>query len=585
MTRRIRHYAILTLALLLVACTSESDATRTPDASPTPAPTGIPARSTPTPPPAATREPAPAPTSAPFPAPGAFAATGDLVEPRSGHSVTVLPDGGVLVAGGTRVSPGGLLPSTELFDLDGGLFEAAVEMTVPRTHHSATLLHDGRVLIAGGGRLDGTGVASAEIYDPESEAFTPTGDMQFGRWGKTAALLLDGRVLVAGGGAEGDRHTAELFDPVAGTWSRTGDLNVARFGHNLTALADGRVLISGFGPLELYEPDSGTFRLLDLETPGDLPTATLLLEGRVLLLGGNDLAQFTPGQPNGHGGGPATARAVTFDPRTEELHDAGVISQVRSSHQAVLLEDGRVLVTGGAQDVHHDEPLLTSAELWDPATETFEPTDSMDERRFGHTLTLLSDGSVLTIGTVFDVEEAHAERYLAPPREPRSITGLFSDPRAITQPDRQRSLGPIPASPFDPWNSEDVVVYDAANGTETNLGPGFVAVGGAFSPDRTRFVWTAGPPADPSDIWILDLESGEKRLVTSGVALRWLDHQTIYGRPRMTDQTNERIDVETADWSPAEDVDANPFPLVIEAGRWRLEPPDLEAEAAGPYPS
>lgn len=53
----------------------------------------------------------------------------------------------------------------------------------------------------------------------------------------------------------------------------------------------------------------------------------------------------------------------------------------------------------------------------------------------------------------------------------------------------------------------------------------------------------------------------------------------------MTDQTNERLDVETADWSPAEDVDANPFPLVIEAGRWRLEPPDLEAEAAGPYPS
>ncbi len=439
------------------------------------------------------------------------------------------------------------------------------------------------MLIAGGGRLDGTGITSAEIYDPVSGTFTPTGELQFGRWARSAALLPDGRVLVAGGGGEAERGTAELFDPASGTWSRTGDLNVPRSGHTLTALSDGRVLISGAGPLELYEPEHGRFRLLDLEPPGDRPTATLLLDGRVLLIGGNDRAEFTPGLPNGHGSGPATTRAVAFDPTTEELQDAGEMLQVRSSHSAVLLGDGRVLASGGAQDVHHDEPVLTSAELWDPSTETFAPTGEMDEPRFGHTMTLLRDGSVLVAGEISDVRSAHAQRYVAPPRTARTI-GELEVPAATGEPAEVRSLGAEPESPFEPWNGEDVVLYDTLTMTETNLGPGYSGFRDAFSPDGTRFAWTAGPPTDLSEVWVLDLETRERRLVATGVIFRWLDDDTLYGRQPMGENTNGRLDVTSGEWSAADDIDPNDLFSTTESERWRLELPDLELLGPDAYP-
>ena len=408
--------------------------------------------------------------------------------------------------------------------------------------------------------------------------------MEFGRWGRAAALLSDGRVLVAGGGDETAWATAEVFDPVRGTWSRTGDLNVPRFGHSLTALADGRVLVSGFGPLEIYDPSSGEFRLLDLEPPGDAPSATRLLDGRVLLIGGNDLALLTPGQPNGHGSGPATARAVAFDPATERLRDAGELLEARSNHGAVLLEDGRVLVSGGAQDVHHDEPILLSAEIWDPSGEVFEATGSMREPRFGHTLTVAGDGSVLVVGTISEIAKTRAERYLPPRRTPRPISGLFVAPGPDREPVVSRSLGAEPESPFGPWDGRDVVLYDTQTMTATNLGRGFVGLGGAFSPDGSRLAWTAGPPDDLSEIWVIDLESGERELVAAGLALWWLDDETLYGRQQRASNDNQRLDVRSGVWSPADDIDPNRFPTATETARWRLEPADLDTDAAGSYP-
>jgi hypothetical protein len=85
-------------------------------------------------------------------------------------------------------------------------------MTAARIRPTATLLPDGRVLIAGGTH-NGIVLASAEAYDPASGTFTPTGDLAVARFGHTATLLLDGRVLIAGGDPGGERGTAsaELF--------------------------------------------------------------------------------------------------------------------------------------------------------------------------------------------------------------------------------------------------------------------------------------------------------------------------------------------------------------------------------------
>ena len=81
-----------------------------------------------------------------------------------------------------------------------------------------------------------------------------------------------------------------------------------------------------------------------------LHTATLLNDGRVLVTGG--------GNPDG----PFIKMAEVFDPETDTWSLAGEMSTGRSLHTATLLKDGRVLVVGGMGK-------RKTAEIWDPATE------------------------------------------------------------------------------------------------------------------------------------------------------------------------------------------------------------------------
>jgi len=75
-------------------------------------------------------------------------------------------------------------------------------MNAERAAHTVTRLPDGKVLIAGGFREEGTSeiaIASAEIFDPGTNTFMSTSDMTAPRNGHTATLLPNGKVLLAGG--------------------------------------------------------------------------------------------------------------------------------------------------------------------------------------------------------------------------------------------------------------------------------------------------------------------------------------------------------------------------------------------------
>jgi hypothetical protein len=84
-------------------------------------------------------------------------------------------------------------------------------MTYSRYFHTATVLQNGIVLVAGGSR-SGEELSSAELYDPQTGSWTSTGNMTYSRDEHTATLLPNGTVLVAGGyGSDDFLFSAELY--------------------------------------------------------------------------------------------------------------------------------------------------------------------------------------------------------------------------------------------------------------------------------------------------------------------------------------------------------------------------------------
>jgi hypothetical protein len=137
---------------------------------------------------------------------------GNMTMSRAESSATVLTNGKVLIVAG----PGGSsFKAAELYDPATRTFTATGSA---RCDHgagaSATRLPDGRVLLAGGS-IDWR---CAEIYDPSAGAFSLTGDLQVAHSRHTATLLTNGTILIAGGEVAGvSKAIAELYDPVAGT--------------------------------------------------------------------------------------------------------------------------------------------------------------------------------------------------------------------------------------------------------------------------------------------------------------------------------------------------------------------------------
>jgi len=219
--------------------------------------------------------------------------------PRSGHTASLLPSGMVLIAGGTSSA------SAELFDPARGTFTPTGNMTTARVHHTATLLSNGQVLLAGGWSLN-LPVASAEVFNPATGSFTATGPMTRGRVYHSAVRLPNGQVLIAGGGNNSPNllamTSAELFNPSTGTFTATGPMTTPRFYHTATVLPNGQVLLAGgkdnipydrppavaaVAGTERFNPPTGTFTTAgDLAVPRFLHTATLLLNGQVLITGG-----------------------------------------------------------------------------------------------------------------------------------------------------------------------------------------------------------------------------------------------------------------------------------------------------------
>ncbi|MCY3767196.1 MAG: kelch repeat-containing protein [Gemmatimonadetes bacterium] len=256
-----------------------------------------------------------------------------------------------------------------------GLHEVGT-MTRPRYMHAATQLQSGKVLIAGGnaalppageGVWEIDGLVSAEIFDPETGISTPTGDLTASREEDHGILLLpDGRVLITTGFGS---LSIEIYDPQSGRFDDVAILPWKVRTQTATLLPSGEVFLTSYFQAGVFDPSKGAFSATFRMYPTRVGhTATLLKDGRVLIVGGKLF-----------GGEWLLGQNLIYDPSTEAFSEAGNLQFDRVHHKAVLLQDGRVLIAGGSTDP--GAPVLT-AEIYDPETDTFSAagTSAMNPR-------------------------------------------------------------------------------------------------------------------------------------------------------------------------------------------------------------
>jgi hypothetical protein len=334
---------------------------------------------------------------------GTFGSTGSLNTGRKGHTATLLPNGKVLIAGGTDSTLATYPSLAELYDpaVSGGTFSAAGNLNSARNYTAAVLLPNAQVLMVGG--YNGTHLSSLELFDWATGTFASTGSLLAARQYPSATLLTNGNVLVAGGyngGGSGYLNSAEIYSATTG-FNSTGTLNGARALHTSTLLNSGQILITGGSPpaaggsAELADAAGSAFTVTAgaLNVARNQHSATLLSSGKVLIVGGN-------------GTGGARATAELFDPSTGLFTFTGSLGGARFGHTAILLATGKVLIAGG-----YNGSAVNTAELYDPGSGTFSSTGSMAGARYLHSATLLPSGKVLIAGGATASALATAELY------------------------------------------------------------------------------------------------------------------------------------------------------------------------------
>ncbi|HZX94657.1 MAG TPA: putative Ig domain-containing protein, partial [Myxococcales bacterium] len=338
---------------------------------------------------------------------GTWAPAAPLATARAAHTATLLADGRVLVTGGegsdTNLTP---VFSTEIYDPATRTWSAGGAMTIERSFHSATRLADGSVLVAGGVPiLSDTSFAfldSSEVYDPASDSWSGAGTMNGRRASHTATLLPDGRVVLVGGqsqqGSVGWQRTTDIYDPGTLSWSAGTNMTGSRIGHTADLLANGKVLVAGGNgsaspaSAALFDPTTnggaGSWKPVSNNlTNGRYEHRSVMLgNGKVLVVAGRD--GFVSSQE--------IATAELYDPATNSWSGAGTLSYSTTAHGAALLPDGKVFVFGG----HNSSSSLLSSngQIYDPAQNLWSNAGGMAWPRFTHSTTALPDGTVLVAG-------------------------------------------------------------------------------------------------------------------------------------------------------------------------------------------
>ncbi len=326
----------------------------------------------------------------------------------SGHAY--MADGRLLVVGGIVGLQDDLGPQNgTIFDPITETWSQSALMFTGRYYPTATALPDGRILVQGGTTTCVTCYADMpEIYDPVSNTWTQlaaSAKMAF-KYYPHPFVLPDGRILVS---SEDDKAiSSRVLDLNTQTWT-TVDARVFD-GHSAAMYQPGKVLKAGTATADNQgHPAAATAYVLDMNQsspawqqtgsmafPRSYLNLTILPDGTVLATGGStttDKANFAA----------AVYEAELWSPVTQSWTTMSRMQTPRLYHStALLLPDATVLVAGGGRENGRSQPDPKD----EPNAEIFSPPYLFK----GPRPAISSAPSIIQYGTAFAVATPDAAR-------------------------------------------------------------------------------------------------------------------------------------------------------------------------------
>jgi hypothetical protein len=271
-----------------------------------------------------------------------------------------------------------------------------------------SFLANGQLFVAGGHIDTWVGLPNAYIYNPLNDAWTRLPDMNNGRWYPTSTTLPNGDVLVISGTITVGNYNVEpqVWQSATGSWRNLSSAHLAlAFYPYMFVAPNGKVFCAGPSHTTRYLDVTGTgaWSLVGNSNYGtrNWGSAVMYDDGKVLIMGGGPCGFYAS---NCNTYPTDTAEIIDLNsPTPTWTYTRSMVTGGRKFHNATLLPDGTVLVSGGTRGYEAPNQPSTdpayACELWDPATGMWTTMASLSKvRAYYSTALLLPDGRVLSAG-------------------------------------------------------------------------------------------------------------------------------------------------------------------------------------------